>query len=106
VFLALRFLPLIQREVDAVHDAHAIRGQAAHSSLMHRFKLWQRYVFTVLVNGLRKAETTATSLDCRAFGYAETRTYLKEVFFKKVDVLLILATLLLSAALIVWERAF
>ena len=61
-FLALRFLPLIQREVDAVRAAHSIRGKSTSSGLGHRFKLWQRYIFTILINGLRKAETTATSL--------------------------------------------
>jgi energy-coupling factor transport system permease protein len=104
VFLALRFLPLVQREVDTVHDAHAIRGRASHSSILHRFKLWQRYIFTILVNGLRKAEATAISLECRAFGYSGSRTYVKEVYFKGTDVLIILLTLLASALLIYWER--
>ena len=31
VFLALRFLPLIQREVDAVRAAHSIRGKSTSS---------------------------------------------------------------------------
>ena len=75
VFLALRFLPLVQREVDAVKSAHAIRGRAARSGLMHRFKLWQRYMFTVLVNGLRKAEMTATALECRGFGAYPPSTF-------------------------------
>lgn len=105
VFLALRFLPLVQREVDAVHDAHAIRGRAAHSGLAHRFKLWQRYIFTILVNGLRKAEITATSLDCRAFGYYPTRTYLKDITFRPRDLALILLTILLIALLVFWEIA-
>lgn len=103
IFLALRFLPLVQREVDAVRDAHAIRGRAAHSGIGHRIKLWQRYIFTVLVNGLRKAEITATSLDTRAFGYYPTRTYLKDVKFRPVDVLLIIVTVLLLTALILSE---
>ncbi len=106
VFMALRFLPLIQREVDAVHAAHAIRGQAAHSGLAHRFKLWQRYIFTVLVNGLRKAETTAVALDCRAFGYYPTRTYVKDVFFNPADLWLIALTLALSLGLLYWEHPF
>ncbi len=104
VFLALRFLPLVQREVDTVQDAHAIRGRAAHSSLAHRFKLWQRYIFTILVNGLRKAEVTAISLECRAFGYSRSRTYVKDVSFKTSDIILVLVTLLVSACLIYWER--
>ena len=39
VFLALRFLPLIQKEVEAVRAAHSIRGRVAGSGLGHRFKL-------------------------------------------------------------------
>lgn len=104
VFLALRFLPLIQREVDAVRAAHSIRGKSTSSGLGHRFKLWQRYIFTILINGLRKAETTATSLECRAFGLYPTRTYVKDVNFNPRDLLLIVVTVLLTAGLIVVER--
>lgn len=104
VFLALRFLPLIQREVEAVRAAHSIRGRAAHSGLAHQVKLWQRYIFTVLINGLRKAETTATSLDCRGFGSHPKRTYLKDVTFRPLDLLLIVFTLAISLGLILIER--
>jgi energy-coupling factor transport system permease protein len=104
VFLALRFLPLIQREVDAVRAAHSIRGKSTSSGLGHRFKLWQRYIFTILINGLRKAETTATSLECRAFGLYPTRTYVKDVQFNPWDLLLIVVTVVLSTGLIVIER--
>ncbi len=99
VFLALRFLPLVQREVDLVRAAHAIRGRAARSGLMHRFKLWQRYMFTVLVNGLRKAEATAAALDCRAFGSYPDRTNLKSVTFSPVSLVLLAATVVLIAVL-------
>ncbi|MDO9087646.1 MAG: energy-coupling factor transporter transmembrane component T [Anaerolineaceae bacterium] len=105
VFLALRFLPLIQREVDAVRAAHSIRGKSSSSGLTHRFKLWQRYIFTILINGLRKAETTATSLECRAFGLYPTRTYVKNVHFHPWDLLLIVGTVVLSTGLILAERA-
>jgi len=96
VFLAMRFLPLVQREVDAVKAAHSIRGRAARSPLRHRFKLWQRYMFTVLINGLRKAEFTAVALDCRGFGAFPDRTFVKDVHFTPVAVVLIIV----SAALI------
>jgi len=103
VFLALRFLPLIQREVDAVRSAHAIRGRAARSNLIHRFKLWQRYVFTILVNGLRKAEATAAALECRAFGYYRDRTYLKDVYFHSSDLILIFSFVLMNIVMIIFE---
>jgi len=103
VFLALRFLPLIQKEVDAVRSAHSIRGKSTSSGFGHRFKLWRRYIFTILINGLRKAETTATSLECRAFGCYPTRTYVKDVKFKNIDLLLIILTILLTIGLIYYE---
>ncbi len=106
VFLAMRFLPLVQREVDAVQAAHAIRGRAARSSLLHRAKLWQRYVFTVLINGLRKAEAAATALECRAFGAYPTRTYLKDVEFRPAGLVLVFAFVVLAAALLAAESFY
>jgi energy-coupling factor transport system permease protein len=104
VFLALRFLPLIQREVDAVRDAHRIRGRAARTGLSHRVKLWGRYVFTVLINGLRKAETTSVSLETRAFGSSPTRSYVKEPVFRRRDLWLFVITAILAVGLVVLER--
>lgn len=105
VFLALRFLPLAQREVNAVRSAHAIRGRAAQSGLLHRVKLWQRYMFTVLVNGLRKAEMTATALECRGFGAYPDRAYVKQVVYRTADLVLVGIFLVLQAALIIGERS-
>jgi energy-coupling factor transport system permease protein len=105
VFLALRFLPMVQREVDSVRAAHAIRGRASRTNLGHRFKLWQRYMFTILVNGLRKAEATAAALDCRAFGSYPKRTNLKEVRFQSSNLLLLVLTACLIIALLFLERA-
>lgn len=104
VFLAMRFLPLIQREVDAVQSAHSIRGRAARSGLFHRIKLWQRYMFTVLINGLRKAESTATAIDCRGFGAYPDRTYVKPVNFNAAGWALVVVFVLLQAGLIVSEK--
>jgi len=105
VFLALRFLPLVQREVDAVKAAHAIRGRANRSNLVHRFKLWQRYMFTVLINGLRKAEATATAIECRGFGAYPDRTYVKGVTFKPRSLWLPIIFVAFTAILIYLERA-
>jgi energy-coupling factor transport system permease protein len=104
VFLALRFLPMVQREVESVRAAHAIRGRATRSSLGHRFKLWQRYMFTILVNGLRKAEATAAALDCRAFGTYPDRTNVKAVTFQRSSLVLLVLTVVLMVSLIAFER--
>ena len=105
IFLAMRFLPLIQKEVDAVRSAHAIRGRASGSGISHRFKLWQRYMFTILINGIRKAEITADALECRAFGYKKQRTCVKDILFRKRDLILPISTLIILAGLIFMERS-
>ena len=105
VFLALRFLPLIQREVEAVRAAHTIRGQASRFSLVHRFKLWQRYMFTVLINGLRKAEMAATALECRGFGAYPKRVYLKPLEFNPHGLWLVIVFIFGVTGLLILEIA-
>ncbi|GAB4479388.1 MAG: energy-coupling factor transporter transmembrane component T [Anaerolineales bacterium] len=106
IFMALRYIPLIQKEVEAVRAAHAIRGKAAQSPLKHRFRLWQRYLFTVIVNGLRKAENTAVAIEARGFGAYPERTYWKEFHWSRSGILLMTSFIVFCVALIVWERFF
>jgi energy-coupling factor transport system permease protein len=105
VFLSLRFLPMVQREVDAVKAAHAIRG-ARQMGLFNRFKLWQRYMFTILINGLRKAEATATAIESRGFGAYPDRTYVKSVDFNASGLLLIIGSVALMSVLFIGEQLF
>ena len=104
IFMALRFLPIIQQEVDAVKAAHAIRGRASRSPLAHRFKLWQRYLFTVIVNGLRKAENTALAIESRGFGAFPTRSYVKDFRWTTAGLVMVGLFIALGAGLILWER--
>jgi energy-coupling factor transport system permease protein len=106
IFMALRFLPVIQQEVDAVKSAHAIRGRASSSPIRHRFHLWQRYLFTVIVNGLRKAEGTALAIESRGFGAYPDRTYVKDFRWTFLGVLLMLLFIALGITLLFWERLY
>jgi energy-coupling factor transport system permease protein len=104
IFMALRFLPIVQQEVDAVKAAHAIRGRASRSPWAHRFRLWQRYLFTVIVNGLRKAENTALAIESRGFGAYPTRSYVKDFRWSVSGIFLVILFVLLGAGLIYWEK--
>jgi energy-coupling factor transport system permease protein len=104
IFMALRFLPIIQREVEAVKAAHTIRGRASRSPLAHRFKLWQRYLFTVIVNGLRKAENTALAIESRGFGAFPDRTYVKDFHWTASGMIMVIVFLALGIGLIMGER--
>ena len=104
IFLALRFLPIVQQEVDAVKAAHAIRGRAVGSPIRHRFRLWQRYMFTVIVNGLRKAENTALAIESRGFGAYPDRTYVKTFHWTRTGFILLLFFIVFAASLLYWDR--
>jgi energy-coupling factor transport system permease protein len=104
--MALRFLPIVQQEVDAVKAAHAIRGRASSSPIRHRFRLWQRYLFTVIVNGLRKAESTALAIESRGFGAYPDRTYVKGFRWTFPGIVLMLLFVGLGTFLIFWERQY
>lgn len=104
IFMALRFLPIVQREVDAVKAAHAIRGRASRSPFQHRFRLWQRYLFTVIVNGLRKAENTALAVESRGFGAYPDRTFVKPFRWTFSGIFMVLFFVAFGLALILWER--
>lgn len=104
IFMALRYLPIVQQEVDAVKAAHAIRGRAARSPFLHRFRLWQRYLFTVIVNGLRKAENTALAIESRGFGAFPDRTFVKDFRWTFLGIALLVAYLAFGVGLILWER--
>ncbi len=106
VFTALRFLPVIQREIGAVSAAHSIRGKAKETQLAHRFQLWQRYVFTIMVNGLRKAEFAATAAQLRGFGSSKKRTSYKPFYWSKSGIAMLLFFLVLIIVLHVCERIY
>jgi energy-coupling factor transport system permease protein len=106
VFMALRFLPVVQQEVDAVKAAHAIRGRASSSPIRHRIRLWQRYMFTVIVNGLRKAENTALAIESRGFGAFPDRTFVKEFHWTKTGIILLMLFIVFAVWLIFWEKTF
>ncbi|MCX8061589.1 MAG: energy-coupling factor transporter transmembrane protein EcfT [Anaerolineales bacterium] len=74
--------------------------------MKHRFRLWQRYLFTVIVNGLRKAENTAVAFEARGFGAYPERTYWKEFHWTPSGILLVILFTVFCVALIVWERFY
>jgi energy-coupling factor transport system permease protein len=106
IFMALRFLPIVQQEVDAVKAAHTIRGRASRSPIRHRIRLWQRYLFTIIVNGLRKAENTALAIESRGFGVYPDRTYVKDFKWTTLGVFFVLIFVTLGVTLLFWERYY
>jgi energy-coupling factor transport system permease protein len=75
VFVALRFVPLLENEAAVIREAQSVRGvEQVHG----RIESLKRYVLPLLLSGIRKSENTAVAMDSRGFGAFNTRTYIKE----------------------------
>lgn len=90
-YLSLRFLPLLERDYQALNDAQKIRG------IKPGFKQKQRSLITLIATELRRAEETAIALETRAFGLHETQTKLEEIAISKMGIALCGITLFIIA---------
>ena len=107
VLVALRFLPLIQDDISKIKDAHLIRGMKQEKGIEGIFNNWQRYMFPILVDGLRKAETTSIAMDSRGFGLYKTRTYTEYFSWTKSGVALAVCIIVLILGIgFVWGFGF
>jgi energy-coupling factor transport system permease protein len=75
VFVALRFVPLLENEAAVIREAQSVRGVEEVSG---RIEALKRYVLPLLLSGIRKSENTAVAMDSRGFGAYPTRSYIKE----------------------------
>jgi energy-coupling factor transport system permease protein len=105
--LALRFFPVLQREVARIFEAQQVRGQPLESP-------WQRIrglvatLLPLVLRVLRRTNEIALSMELRAFGYAPTRTYLRQIRLTALDwgLLAVLAGLWLLRGYLRWAEVF
>lgn len=78
-YAGLRFLPLIQSEAKNVMNAHAVRGVLSKGrSIKMRVAMVKRLTVPLMAITLRKVQSTAISMDARAFGAYPTRTSIED----------------------------
>src|SRR2546425_1094935 len=92
VYVSLRFLPMMQSELENVKAARAIRGGVHQSLIKKLINVWRSYLFVVVVNSLRKGETLATAMSIRGFGGKSPQTSLEEWTWSRSGVTLVMAT--------------
>ena len=79
LFLALRFLPLLEDEYADLVDAHRVRGAGGGNGLRERVQRLQRFTVPYLFSALRRAQVTALAMDSKAFGAFPTKTFYHRV---------------------------
>ncbi|HYM51240.1 MAG TPA: energy-coupling factor transporter transmembrane component T [Candidatus Limnocylindrales bacterium] len=101
VFVALRFVPLLENEAAVIREAQSVRGvEQVHG----RIESLKRYVLPLLLSAIRKSENTAVAMDSRAFGAFPTRTYIKE-FRWTASGIIFLMTFAAAGAILIYAAA-
>ena len=104
VLAAYRFLPLLQRELNNIRDAHAVRGAFAGRSLRTFLARIRRYGVPLLAGGIRQAERLAIAMDARGFGALPSHTFYVRTSMRPLDYLFV-AGALATCAGILWGLA-
>jgi energy-coupling factor transport system permease protein len=104
--LTLRLVPLFDQELSIVHNAQRVRGIRLEHGVIRGFLKRLRYTFIpLIVSALSRVDTLTLAMDGRGFGYAKTRTYLRQSAFTHLDLVVTVTGLLLTCFLL-WQFIF
>lgn len=99
IYLSLRYIPIMKAERDIIKGAIAVRCQSYKIGIKWRLRLWMRYIFLLVVNGLRKADQTAIAMQVRGFGIKSSRTFITPFHFNLQGLILISSFMALFVSL-------
>lgn len=87
VGLALRFLPVMEKELESIFDAQEARGVDLRGPLRRALSLVPITV-PFCLRTLRRSDEVALAMELRAYGYLPRRVPVKAIEFRRVDLLL------------------
>lgn len=100
--IALRFIPVFQGEFNTVSNAQKARGIDIDKGGVRTLLKSIRYTLVpMIVSALSKADVLAISMEGRAFGYRETRTFSRVRALKMADKAIIVASVAITAILLI-----
>lgn len=97
VFIALRFVPVLEHEAVVIREAQAVRGV---DEVKGRLESLKRYVIPLLVSAMRKSQAMAVAMEARCFGVGSDRTYLERFSWTGSGFVLVAAYMLLGGVLV------
>jgi energy-coupling factor transport system permease protein len=101
ILMMLRFIPLFEEERATIGNAQKMRGLELDRGGLRKLVLSIRYtILPLVVSALSKADVLEISMEGRAFGYKDTRTFLSTESCMFLDKGLIVASLAALALLI------
>ncbi|MBR1588186.1 MAG: energy-coupling factor transporter transmembrane protein EcfT [Kiritimatiellae bacterium] len=100
-----RFVPEFVDVIRQLRDAVRMRGFAVGfgSAILHPFQTIRLTVIPLVVRTLRMADNLSMAAEMKRVGYAKKPTQLRTLRFRRLDFAALAATVLVSAALCIWE---
>ena len=94
--IGLRYIPLIEQESNTIEIAQQLRGAYIRKgiSLRQIYNHLIERITTLLISIIRKAKTTASTIEARGFGIFKKRTNLHHVKWRLIDTFCLIVFLL------------
>lgn len=104
---SLRFIPVFFMELSQVRNAQMAKGIDLEGLSLKKFSQMIRYLFVPLViSALSKVDTLTISMESRAFGLYQKRTYLDQQPFTRANYLQAVFTAVISLVFYLLMRSF
>lgn len=103
--LAVRFLPLMERELGIIYEAQQVRGLPL-SSAWQKLKGLIPVALPFLFRAFKRSQATALAMELQGFGLYKERTFLRSLQMKSVDYLLITGFSVTFVGAMIWSKLF
>lgn len=105
--IALRFVPFIFAQVDAISEAQRLRGLAIEKmNIFQRVPVFASMAVPLILGSLLRAQTLDVVLQSKAFRGTADRTYMDEINLRTTDYVMIAAMILILVGSIVMRALY
>lgn len=86
---AMRLMPMMVEEFQALRQAHRIRGLHQHVSKWNMYATLRRYAIPLLAQSIRRAQRIAIAMEAKGFTNETKRTYYYPIGYSAIDIVFI-----------------
>ncbi|MBD3407891.1 MAG: hypothetical protein GF411_17355 [Candidatus Lokiarchaeota archaeon] len=99
--MAMRYVPTLAKEAYTIMDAQKARGiELDKGNILKRIRNMIPIIVPLIIVSIRRALSVAESMESRAFGVSQNRTYLKRLEFQRRDWILVFSSIAVLLGLI------
>lgn len=93
--MAIRFFPLMLREMECICDNAKSKGIGMRQWILHPCQSGRAFLFPLIIRSLKKADALALAATTRGFGSPIRRSSVKKLHFSSRDCIFLLSLLIL-----------